>query len=418
MHSELKSRREAAAKLLGKSSALILFSGVEKKRTADLVYPFDADRDFYYLTGIEEHSVILVIYKSEEDAVSEMLFVPRFSPLDELLFGRTKTEEYYREISGIQNVQFAENLMQGIYRLKRTGLETVCFCGEGPIHSNEIPPETALLRELRQSWPALKAESVTEAIHNMRRIKSPSEVERVKKAVELTGKGINAVLRALAPGKYEYQMQAEFEYAMKMGGARQHGFDPIFAGGKNSFALHYTQNRDELKDGDLMLIDLGADYEHYSADISRTFPVNGRFTEKQAYWYNVCLKAQELVMAEMGPGKNINASGKRAVEYVTEELIRAGYIADASQLRNYSANNYATVGRADHYVGLDTHDVGSYAGEFMPGMIFAVEPGIYIKDENIGIRIEDDVLITESGIEILSRNIPKTIEEIEAAMKG
>ena len=192
------------------------------------------------------------------------------------------------------------------------------------------------------------------------------------------------------------------------------------AAGKNSSALHYTANNSQLNDGEMLLIDVGADYDYYCADVSRTYPINGKFTEEQAYWYNVCLHAQELVIANMGPGKRINDSGIEARAYVAEKMVEAGILEKPEMIANIYLRNFATIGRANHQIGLDAHDncnePSSPDDVFIPGMVFAVEPGIYLRDKNIGLRIEDDVLITEDGVEILTAAIPKKIDEIEAIM--
>ncbi len=417
MENVYRLRREKISRSMEPSSVLVIFSGRLKYRTRDITYPFSTDRDFYYLTGIQESGAVLGVFKGTHHT-EERLFVPRYSKLDELLNGEVKEEDYYQEISQINQISFTDFLIESIDQFRQLfGLHTLYICSDPLAQDKDTSEASLFVQNLKRAWPALKVEDLSDVIHQMRTVKSQEEIQAIRRAGELTGTGIRAVMEALKPGDYEYVAQALFEYTVKCGGARQLGFDPVIAGGKNAFALHYMKNGDVVKDGDLLLMDVGAAFEGYSSDVSRTIPVNGRFDEKQAFWYTVCLKAQELMICEMGPGKRICACDEKAASFVAEEMIKGGYIKSEGEMGRFSAPAFAAIRRTYHHLGLDTHDVGSYDGVFQPGMVFAVEPAIYLRAENIGIRIEDDILITESGVEVLTKDIPKEIDEIEKIMR-
>jgi len=244
----------------------------------------------------------------------------------------------------------------------------------------------------------------------LRLIKSEEEIELIREAIDITDKGIKALMINSKAGMKEYELEAYFDFTLKSNGVTDYAFHTIAAGGKNATILHYHENNSELKNDELVLFDLGAQYKYYNADISRTFPVNGKFTERQKQVYNVVLRAQEAVTAIAKPGILFSVLNETAKKVLTEGCIELGLIKETSELSKYYFHGVS------HYLGLDTHDVGSRDIELRPGMVFTNEPGLYIEEENIGIRIEDDILITEDGCENLSKQIIKTVEEIEEFM--
>ncbi|MEG2119324.1 MAG: M24 family metallopeptidase, partial [Pseudoflavonifractor sp.] len=241
---------------------------------------------------------------------------------------------------------------------------------------------------------------------NLRRVKDPGELASVREAVRLTGLGIASILTHMAPGVGEWQLQAHFDFALKMNGAMGNAFYPIIAGGENSVSLHYDRNDQILKAGDVLLLDLGAESDYYSADISRTFPVSGTFTPEQRTYYNAVLHAQKRVVEALRPGLHIDETYAIAKDGLYEYCSAHNLPhtrADMDQLLPHGVV---------HYLGLDTHDVGDRV-ELQPGMTVAIEPGIYLRDRGLGIRIEDDALITADGCELLSAQILKDPDEIE-----
>ena len=261
-----------------------------------------------------------------------------------------------------------------------------------------------------EKYPYLSIKNIYHEISNLRMIKSGEEIELIREAIDITDKGIRTLMKNANSGMREYELEAYFDFTLKSSGVTDYAFRTIAASGKNATILHYDQNNSELEDGKLILFDLGAQYKYYNADISRTFPVNGKFTERQKQVYNVVLRAQEAVTAIARPGILFSVLNETAKNILTTGCIEIGLIKEASELSKYYFHGVS------HYLGLDTHDVGSRDVELRPGMVCTNEPGLYIEEENIGIRIEDDILITEDGCENLSKKIIKTVEEIEKFM--
>lgn len=413
-------RRRKLAELMDDNSMLIAFSGEEKHKTCDLNYDFEVERNFYYLTGLDEPKAILVIIKTDY-FTRDFLYVRRMGKGEEIVTGETRPVSYYQEMTGIQAVGYREDFEADLpTRFGVFGLSTVYFCGSQPVLMSAPSLEGIFAEKIQKCIPGITVKNLCGEIKKMRRIKGEKELEMMKKAADIAAEGIEALVGNIRPGVYEYQLEADFEHAIKYRGARGTSFHSIIASGKNSFTIHYEKNQDMLQSGDLLLIDLGADYQYYCSDVSRVYPVDGKFTEEQAYWYNVCLKAQEMVINNMQAGSSIDESGVSATDYVAEELLKAGLIPSKEAAANIFSNNFASIGGPNHEIGIDTHEnvnTPKQKGDvFRPGMVYAVEPGIYLKDLNIGIRIEDVVAVTENGPLILTADIPKTVEDVEAFM--
>jgi Xaa-Pro aminopeptidase len=245
----------------------------------------------------------------------------------------------------------------------------------------------------------------------LRQIKRPVEVENIKKAIEITGRGINAMLKNARAGMYEYEIEAYFDFELKRAGVKDFAFKSIAASGKNATVLHYSENNCKAADNDLILLDVGAQYGYYSGDITRTFPVNGKFTPRQRELYDIVLGGNRLIVDTIKPGIEFKSLNIKLKEYYAAELKKIGLIENADEVSKYYYHGVS------HMLGLETHDVGRHnEGLLKAGMVLTVEPGLYIAEEGIGIRIEDDVLVTENGCEVLSPDIPRTAEEIEAVM--
>ena len=259
-------------------------------------------------------------------------------------------------------------------------------------------------------YPYLRVQNIYHEIASLRLIKSEEEINLIRKAIDITDMGVKQLMKNAKVGMKEYQLEAYFDFSLKSSGVTDYAFPTIAAGGKNATILHYMKNDSELQDDELVLFDLGAQYKYYNADISRTFPVNGKYTERQKQVYNVVLKAQEAVIAIAKPGIMFSVLNETAKEVLATGCIELGLIKEPGELSKYYFHGVS------HYLGLDTHDVGNRDIKLKPGMICTNEPGLYIEDENIGIRIEDDILITKNGCENLSKQIIKTVDEIEAFM--
>ncbi|MBQ4090517.1 MAG: aminopeptidase P N-terminal domain-containing protein [Clostridia bacterium] len=410
-----KSRR---AKLLeGKQSPCMvcIFSGSAPMRSMDEAYPFSVDRNFYYLTGIEKENMILVLRKTYSGDVVESLYI---EPYDELLAKwvgpRMKSDEA-TAISGVQSVRDIGNFdsdLNGIIESSR---------GLGKFHvyldlwrynkDQADTPAHKLAAKLQQRYPAVGIEEINGDMAAMRTIKSEDEIALMRKAQETTRIAIEAMMKHAYPGVNESELEGAFDFALLKQGVRRHAFSSIVAGGPRATTLHYSENNCIVEDGQMVLIDLGSAEKNYCADISRTFPVNGKFSPRQKEIYNTVLEAQRIVIENAKPGVTTRQLNQMVIDYYETRLDDLGLRVDGKTVRDYYYHGVS------HHLGLDTHDICTERERILqPGMVITVEPGMYIEAEGIGVRIENDVMITEDGCIDLSCDIPKTVEEIEAIM--
>ena len=419
-----KENRKDFAKEMEKSSVYIAFAGKASIRTADQVCRFTPKRNFYYLTGLENPAIILVIYKDKEGEVTETLYLERYDELVAKWDGAVLNKESAEKTSGIVKFreleQFEPDIARtlfGVDKLKvLMDLENRYF----------LPGTTSELRfaaRLRESYPHVTVENAFPILARLRTVKSKAEVKFIRKACEITGEAIAYMMKHSKPGMMEYEFTAYFDFHLRMAGVKEHAFSTIAASGGNAAVLHYKDNKDKTADGDLILFDLGASWGYYAADISRTFPVNGKFNERQKELYNIVLEAQKKVIAKIKPGLPYKELNETVVEHYSKELARIGLISvnekdkDKQKEEEKKAVAKFYYHGVSHHLGLDVHDPNRMKDDVLKkGMVLTVEPGLYIADENIGIRIEDNVLVTENGCEVLSAAIPRTVEEIEALM--
>lgn len=388
----------------------IFFAGESPQSTADSHYKFRPDKNFYYLTGTIRETFILVLTKLEEKS-DVTIFIEKPNYDIEKWVGKKLTVDQVKEISGIENVQYLENfeswLNRSIYSTKYEGmyldLARMKFKGE-------TTTAMKFAKEIRENYPEITIKNVHRYMSELRMIKSEFEIDEMKKAINLTKNGLEQVMKQLKPGDYEYTAEAEFQYSIKRNGADTNAFDTIAASGGNAVILHYVENNNIMEDNTLILMDLGAQYKQYASDITRTYPVNGKFTDRQKTIYNIVLKANEEVIKMMKPGLEFAELNKKCTEILAEGLLEIGLIKEAKEISKYYYHGVS------HFLGLDVHDIGFRDVKLQPGMVFTVEPGLYIAEENIGIRIEDDILITEDGYVNLSSDIIKSVEEIEKFM--
>lgn len=403
-------RRKKLAEQLEDNSLLVLCAGSPVQRSSEEDYPFSPNRNYLYMTGLESPKQTLMIAKLGGQ-VTEYLFVERPDPYYELFNGKMDTAEEYQSGTGIANVLYNEKFDWQISRLlEHYDIRYLYMDFHKRTLDYTAYPENELAARLLHAHPYLQARNITWMIGNMRRVKSPSEIAKIRRAIDITTDGISSILKNLHDGVNEAEMLAHFNFALQTGGSTGHGFQPIVAGGANSNVLHYRDNNKDLKDGDLLLLDLGAEYGYYSADISRTFPVSGKFTELQKKYYNAVLYAQEKVLEALKPGLHIDVTLDITRDAIFEKCKEYGLTDKREDMVHYVPHGVC------HYMGLDCHDTG--VRELLePGMVLAMEPGLYLPEFGFGIRIEDDVLITEDGCELLSPGIPKTVEEIEEFME-
>ncbi|WP_291650306.1 aminopeptidase P family protein [Clostridium sp.] len=401
-----KNNRNKVLKSIEDNSLLILFAGKAPKKTADEKYPFTPNRNFYYLTGIDEENHILVLSKIN-GKTNEYLFIKEVDPIAEKWEGKTIRKEEVSEICMIEDVKYLGEFNNFIEKVVLNKEEINIY-----LDLEEENTSYKYVNEIKHKYYNINIKNAFKLIGNLRLIKTDEEVDRIRKAIEITIKGVKELMRNSRPGIKEYELEAYFDFICKKNGVKDFAFKTIAAAGENATVLHYVTNDSELKDGELILFDLGAQYKYYNGDISRTFPINGKFTERQKEVYNAVLRVNEKVIKEMKPGVKFVDLNKKAKDWISEECISLGLITEKDDVSKFY---YHSIG---HSLGMDTHDIELENRDviFQPGMIYTVEPGIYIEDEGIGIRIEDDVLITEEGNEVLTKEMIKTVEEIEAFM--
>ena len=392
-----------------------VFSGTAPMKSLDASYPFFADRNFYYLTGIDKENMILVLRRTYTGELVESLYI---EPFDEVLakwVGPRMLKAEATEISGIADVRDVDRFhsdLNGIIESNR---------GLGKFHvyldlwrhrmDQADNPAHSLAARLQQRYPAVAIEELHGDMAAMRAIKDEDEIALMRKAQESTRIAIEAMMKHARPGINESELEGAFDFALLKQGVREHAFTSIVAGGPRATTLHYDENNCTVEDGQLVLIDLGSAEKHYCADISRTFPVNGRFTDRQKEIYNTVLEAQRLVIANAKPGMTTRQLNQLVVDFYESRLDELGLRVDGKGVRDYYYHGVS------HSLGLDTHDICTERERTLrPGTVITVEPGLYIEAEGIGVRIENDVLITEDGCIDLSVDIPRTVEEIEALM--
>ncbi|NFN88204.1 aminopeptidase P family protein [Clostridium sporogenes] len=389
----------------------VIFAGKAPYKSADETYPFTPNRNFYYLTGIDEEQIILVITKKNEE-IEEYLYIQRPDPIMSRWLGATISEEEAKKVSGVENIKYVDKFFDDFpFFINRKGFNKVYLDLERREWEENFTPAQIFAKGLKERYPSLKIENIYKNICDLRVIKSEEEIELMKKAINITKEGIYNMMKNIKPNMMEYEVEAYFDFSLKKNGVTDYAFKTIAASGKNATVLHYSQNNSKIDNNSLMLCDLGAQYKYYNGDISRTFPANGRFTERQKKVYNVVLEANKAIIENAKPGVTFKEIEDITKKTLSEGCKKLGILKDEKELRKYYFHSFG------HYLGLDTHDVGSYEVELKPGMVITNEPGLYIEEESIGIRIEDDLLITEDGCEVLSKDIIKSIEDIENFMK-
>jgi len=407
-----RERREKVFSQMEDKSILVLYSGEALHISADAYHDFEANRQFFYLTGIRRENMALVIDKCG-DKLEETLFIEPIDPSVERWVGKKMTKEEAKEVSGVESIAMIDNLQATLDRIMNRKLPKKVYFDTYRHQMSDLPDyNVAKAQAFAAAYPGIAVENIYPAVAALRMVKDAEEVNVTKEAVKVTEEALNHVLKTLKPGMMEYQVQAEFEYKVKSLGADGMAFPTIAGSGINGTMLHYETNHDVCKENTLILLDLGARVKGYNADITRTYPVSGKFTERQKAFYNIVLKANQAVAAEARPGVTLKDLNDLCKKVLAEGLMELGLIEKEEEVGKYYMHSVS------HHLGIDVHDVTvPEKAKLEPGMIITNEPGLYIDEEEIGIRVEDDLLITEKGCEVLSKDIVRTVEEIEAKMK-
>ncbi|MCP8970396.1 aminopeptidase P family protein [Ectobacillus ponti] len=404
--------REALYEKLEKNSLLLLFAGQAPQKSADEAYRFVPNRNFYYLTGIDEPNVVFLAHHTGQ-RVEEYLFIGESDPVMEKWVGKTIAKEEAIDVSGINQIQYVDGFDSFLSRLLLSAPVSHLYLDlERREWDTTATKAQQFAARMQTNYPFLQVQNAYPIICELRVYKKPEEIAEIQKAIAITQQGILHLMSHAKAGMREYELEAYFDFTLKSNGVRDYAFNTIVASGKNGTILHYDKNNAVAEDGSLVLLDLGAQVGYYSADISYTFPVNGTFTEAQETYYNIVLKALRETTALVQPGLPFATLNEHAKKVLAEECLKTGLIQEESEISKYYYHGVS------HFLGLDTHDVGNYKDLILqPGMVITIEPGLYIEEETIGIRIEDDVLVTEDGHEVLSKDMIRSVEDIEAFMK-
>ncbi|PQJ20241.1 aminopeptidase P family protein [Nonlabens tegetincola] len=406
-----------------KPSSLAVFNSNDIFKTgADSTMPFKQHRDIFYLSGADQEDTILVLFPDCPDPnLREVLFVTETNEHIAIWEGEKLTKEKATEITGITSVFWLKDFDKKFFEMM-TMCDTVYF-NTNEHYRQAVEMETRedrFIKKCKSQFPAHNYAKSNPILQRLRAIKDPIEIDLLKHACDITNAGFRRVLDFVKPGVWEYEIEAEYLHEFIKSRSDGFAYTPIIASGNNANVLHYIENNNQCKDGELILMDVGASYANYSSDMSRTIPVNGTFTKRQKQVYNAVLKVKNEATKMLLPGTMWKEYHVEVGKLMTSELIDLGLL-DKADVQNenpeWPAYKKYFMHGTSHHIGLDTHDYGILWEPMQAGNVFTVEPGIYVPEEGFGIRLEDDVVIQESGEPInLMENIPIEVEEIEELM--
>jgi Xaa-Pro aminopeptidase len=416
----VENRRRLAERL--KPGALaVLNSNYVMPTSADGAHPFIQQTDLFYLSGIDQEESTLVVFPgAREEKYREVLFLRETNDQIALWEGKKYSREEATAVSGVSTVCWNDEL-DAVFRGLAGQAERITLnSNEHPRASSEVETRDGRFgRRCRERFPLHRYERLAPILHHLRAVKSSVEVELIRQAAALTGRAFRRLLGVIRPGVWEFEIEAEIWHEFLRGRSRGPAFQTIVASGPDSCTLHYVKNDKRCQDGELVLLDFGAEYAHYAADLTRTVPVNGRFTPRQRAVYEAVLRVQTAAVDMLRPGNTLEAYHAEVGRRMEAELIGLGVL-DAARVREQPPDrplykSYFPHGTS-HHLGLDVHDYGDRFRPFEPGMVLTCEPGIYLREEGIGVRIENDILVTPDGPEDLMADIPREADEIEALM--
>ncbi|MEE3662207.1 Xaa-Pro aminopeptidase [Brenneria sp. g21c3] len=429
---EFLRRRQTLLEKMAPASAAIIFAAPEVARNADSEYPYRQNSDFWYFTGFNEPEAVLLLIKSDEKHQHSVIFNRVRDLTAEIWFGRRLGQQAAPAALGVDRALPFDEIGTQLHVLLN-GLDVVYHAQGQYDYADKLvfSALTTLRQGTRQGFIA--PPTLTDWrpwVHEMRLFKSPAEIDVMRRAGEITALAHTRAMQTCRPGMFEYQLEGEIHHEFTRHGARYPSYNTIVGSGDNACILHYTENETQMRDGDLVLIDAGCEYQGYAGDITRTFPVNGKFTEPQRAIYNIVLASQHKALELFAPGRSIREVNEEVVRVMVSGLIKLGILkGDVEPLIAEQAHRQFYMHGLSHWLGLDVHDVGDYGSTdrgrpLQPGMVLTVEPGLYIAPDanvphpyrGIGIRIEDDILITEDGNENLTAGVVKDADAIEALM--
>jgi len=415
----IKNRKKITSKLSGKNLAL-LSSAYQMPRNGDQYYPFRQDSDFFYLTGIDQENAKLILAPEHPDKkMREILFVMPTSEKTKVYEGEKITLSQAKDISGIQTVYTTDQFKPILRKLLLDHEGIYLNLPEKKGFRPEVlfPSET-LANEIKDNYPGHHMHRLAPILKSLRLLKEKVEIERMQHACDITEKAFRRILQFVKPGITEYQVEAEMTHEFLWNRATGHAYPPIIASGRDACVLHYIKNNKECEDGGLLLMDFGAEFANYAADVTRTIPVNGRFSERQKQCYEAVLKVQKECIGMLKPGKSIKEINNWVDKKLEDVHLQLGLYTkkdlEKQDPKKPLRKKYSPHGTC-HFIGLDVHDVGDLTSPLEEGMVLTCEPGIYIEKEGFGIRIEDNIVVSQKP-QNLTSNIPKEADEIEQLM--
>ena len=393
-------RRKKIIKQLNEKELVIVFAASVAK------YPrnFLQDNNFKYLTGLNIPDAIFVISKQKKSVIE--LFIERGIPEMEVWEGKKMTKEEASAASGIEKISFLDEFERKIGFHIAPSIKVYANLGYNNI-DKPLNKSQNFINKAKQHFPHIITMDMTKLMTTLRSVKTKWEIEQMQKAIDVTGEGINNIIKKSKIGMMEYELDAILKYEINRSGLKHIGFRSIIAAGGNAATLHYEQNNSKIGKDEMVLLDVGAACNGYSADISRTFPVSGKFTKRQKEVYSEVLKINKKIIKMVKPGIGMKELNEKTVELIQKALIKLKLIKNKNDYRKYYMHSVG------HHLGMDTHDLGARDSVLKIGNVITIEPGIYIPEEKIGVRIEDDILVTKAGYKNLSKNIPKEISELE-----
>lgn len=393
-------------------SLLVMFSGTEVRKTNDEQYPFYTVRNFLYLTGLDSKEFVLLACKDSEGQVKEKVYILPPDLMKERWTGERIKPDQAAELSGIEDVVFVEEFVMDFHKLASMGNYEYLYLDT--YHAEPGDRETPahrLCRRVAVDYPFLRIENANAIVRRIRTIKQPCEIAAIREAEKITRDGIVAMMKASKPGMYEYQYKAVFDYALGQHGPQGPAFPSIISAGRNNFCIHYYAYKGQAQDGDMILNDVGAWYDNLMTDVSRGWPCNGTYSERQKLLYKCALNTSNHMFDIIKPGMDMEEVDRESHRYNAELMKDAGILQDVKDIGTYMWHG------GSHHVGYDVHDVVERPKVLAPGMVFCVDIGIYHEEWGIGFRLEDNCLVTERGCENLSEITPRTIEDIEDTMQ-
>ena len=406
---------------LNPDSVAIVNSNDQFPKSGGQNFHFKQNADLFYLTGLEQEKTILLLFPdSKIERYKEIVFILESNESLEVWEGHKYTKEEVTAISGVKNVMFISQFETVIQEIMASVKNVYLNANENPRYITEVPYRDKRFSEwMHKQYPNHEYQRLAPILTSLRLIKSETEIDLIKKAIEITEKAFLRVMKTVRPGMKEYELQAEIDHEFTINRADGHAYNPIVASGKNAMCLHYDTNSDEMKEGDLLLLDFGAEYANYASDLSRTIPVNGKFTARQKEVYQAVLDTFYEARNLLRPGTTIDEINTKVNKIIEKQCIKLGLFTD-EDVKNQNPDKplyfkYFMHGNS-HFMGLDVHDSGTKQTILKPGMVLTCEPGIYIAEENIGVRIENDILITDGESVDLMESIPVKLEDIEKIM--